>query len=599
MKNSSIRWFASLVIGLIAWPFAHAQTIDVHRPFPDLVETMAACQHRPQGPELSVESLTLDVGRTVRRRVTRAAAAADVDRFFHLLEHGYCGYGFFSRENDFSAAREDILAGLRARENWPTHDLAELIRRHLGFVTDCHLKLGHVQFAGHQDFWAVPDLDLTERDGRLCIANDEKGPVIESVNGRAPEEFVFRSLDAAGLSAQVLGTLSTTEPRPLHVVTRTDGVTSEHRYRLTRSPYNRWDLFRFFRLGGIPVVRMATFSDHHVEEIEHFLSTADSLRGEPCVIVDLRGNGGGNTRWAKEWIRRFTGQTPQLHQLLTELVSRTSLVGQANYFVWLAAGPGRAISDQLADQRARLADRISDFDESGGLPYWRDPYILDRRPIPNESTLVVVTDAAVASAGEGFLSYLHDQVENVVLVGENTRGALIFGHMTAHRLPGSGLLAFLPVKLNLPLDMKMREGRGYDPDYWVPAAAALNHAVAAIRAGTIPTAQPLPPAVLATEFAPESPPRLSRGQLRRTLQLVTVILAGIVFGVANRRRGPVLFALSAAVLVTAGIIGFAGNLPARWIALLGGVGHGIVAGAKLWKAKRPSIPPGTGTNLPG
>jgi len=158
--------------------------------------------------------------------------------------------------------------------------------------------------------------------------------------------------------------------------------------------------------------------------------------------------------------------------------------------------------------------------------------------------------------------------------------------MSAHRLPGSGLLAFIPVKLNLPLDLTMREERGFDPDYWVPADDALNCAVAAIRSGTIPTAKPLPQAVLATEFVPESPPRFSRAQMRRSLQVVAVLMAVVAFGIANRRRGPIVFVLSAAVLVIAATIGFAGNPPARWLALLGGAGHGVLAGYKGWRMHR-------------
>ncbi len=42
------------------------------------------------------------------------------------------------------------------------------------------------------------------------------------------------------------------------------------------------------------------------------------------------------------------------------------------------------------------------------------------------------------------------------------------------------------------------------PDLWVPAADAVNYAVAAVRQGTITTSQPLPPAMLQQDFVPES-----------------------------------------------------------------------------------------------
>jgi hypothetical protein len=448
------------------------------------------------------------------------------------------------------------------------------------------LKLGHVQFAEHQDFWFFPDMELTERSGRFYAGSGPDERVIVSVNGGDAEGFVFRSLSPAGLPVHVLGTLSPAEPEPLTVTTEAGGVASTQQYPLKRSPYNRSGLFRSFRLGGIPVVRISTFSDHHVKYLDGFLRTADELRGEPCVIVDLRGNGGGNTRWPKEWIGRFTGHTPELHQVLSELVSRTALVGQSNYMAWLAAGPGRGIEDYMAGERDRLAARLKNFEKGGARPYWRAPVVPPRPRIPNETTLIVIIDAEVASAGEGFVSYLYGQVDNVVLVGENTRGAVTFGHLTAHRLPNSGLIARLPVKLNVQLDKKMREERGFEPDHWVPARDALNRAVAAVRAGTIPTVKPLQPEVLAAEFVPESPRRFSRAETRRFLQIAVVIISGTLVGFVNRRRGGWIFALLAVGLVVGGLIGFDSNPQARVLALLLGGANAAVAAYKLLQPRR-------------
>jgi hypothetical protein len=534
---------------------------------------MTRWRHFPAGPELSAEALRLDPSERPPRSISSADAAMDVERFFYLLEHGYCGYGYFGRRGSFDAARAAILQDLDAGERWSPEELVERIRHHLGFIVDCHLKLDRVTFAGHDDFWFAQNSVVP-------------GQKVVSVNGTDPEAFLFDSLDEKGRAVTILGTLALSEPEPLRVETQEDGVVSAQSRRLHQSEYKGSELFRYFRLGGIPVVRIRTFSDHHTEQIDGFLQTADELRGEPCVIVDIRGNGGGNTRWPKEWIRRLTGQAPDLNQVLSELVSRTALVGQANYLAWLAAGPGSAISEQLERQREELYAEVERFDSQGARPYWGTAYVPPKQPIANETTIVVIIDRAVASSGEGLISYLQNQVENVVLVGENTRGALCFGHVTAHRLPHSKLIAFLPVKLNVPLDLEWREQHGFDPDYWVPAADALNRAVAAIRAGTIPTVKPLSQAVLETEFVPERLPIFTRAEVRRYLQIVAVILVGLVVGIANRKRGAALFVLLAAGLSVAGLVGFDGNPAARALALLLALVNATVAGDKLWRSRR-------------
>jgi hypothetical protein len=157
--------------------------------------------------------------------------------------------------------------------------------------------------------------------------------------------------------------------------------------------------------------------------------------------------------------------------------------------------------------------------------------------------------------------------------------------MSAHRLPESGLLVRLPVKLNAPLDGEFREELGFEPDWWVPAGDALNRAVAAIRAGTIATVQPLPAAVLATDFVPEKPPLISRGERRRLVQIAVVLLAGPIVLLANRRRYPLPFAALAGGLLAGGVLGFGGNEPAQLLALALGAVYGGYAGLLAWRRR--------------
>jgi hypothetical protein len=73
------------------------------------------------------------------------------------------------------------------------------------------------------------------------------------------------------------------------------------------------------------------------------------------------------------------------------------------------------------------------------------------------------------------------QVENVVLAGENTKGCLTFGNISAHQLPHARLVVQLPIKSGFSLDL-LRRG-GIAPDLWVPAADAVVCVVAAVRIG--------------------------------------------------------------------------------------------------------------------
>jgi len=50
-----------------------------------------------------------------------------------------------------------------------------------------------------------------------------------------------------------------------------------------------------------------------------------------------------------------------------------------------------------------------------------------------------------------------------------------------------GFLEFLAILTEI--DLEFREEKGFFPDLWIPAEDAVNYAVAAVRKGTITTAQ--------------------------------------------------------------------------------------------------------------
>ena len=93
-------------------------------------------------------------------------------------------------------------------------------------------------------------------------------------------------------------------------------------------------------------------------------------------------------------------------------------------------------------------------------------------------------------------------------------------------LPHSGLMVRLPVNFGLFPDLVFREERGLEPDYWVPAADAVNRAVAAVRRGTIPTPRRTPAQWRTAEFVPEDPDHRAAERSRRRWILVGIFVAG-------------------------------------------------------------------------
>ena len=96
---------------------------------------------------------------------------------------------------------------------------------------------------------------------------------------------------------------------------------------LQRSDFAHYsnDLFREDTIGGIPVIRVRSFSDHHADALNPFVETASAHRGEPVIIVDSRGNGGGNEARLIRWIQGLTGQRAEPVFIFSELHSKTTM----------------------------------------------------------------------------------------------------------------------------------------------------------------------------------------------------------------------------------------------------------------------------------
>ena len=134
-----------------------------------------------------------------------------------------------------------------------------------------------------------------------------------------------------------LGTLSKAEPAPLALaaVARMMGRNAGFEIALQRSDFAYYsdDVFREDNLGGIPVLRVRCFASHQ-DELNRFVETAHAHKGEPVIVVDVRGNGGGNEKWPIQWIQGLTGRRAESVFITSELHSKTTMAGRANMFAY-------------------------------------------------------------------------------------------------------------------------------------------------------------------------------------------------------------------------------------------------------------------------
>jgi len=515
----------------------------------EVEDAVSRIQYVPDEEDLPFEALEMEPDPKIPPFISTEKAAEDVERLFYLLENGYSGYGYFLNVGSFDEAKAGILQGLRRQPIWNSEELSSLIRGHLSFLRDRHLEIGGKKYSSHLDFWYDTGFELRENSGEYFFTSEGTEYTVVSINGGSPDGYVFPSLNADGGIMFRMGVLSYSSPKPLELRARNGQEARQWKVKLSRSQPRYSGIYEEKTVGGVPVVRIRSFGDHPKEYIDAFLASASRFKGAPCLIVDIRGNGGGNEAWPKQWITRFTGYQPDRVQVFTELISETAMIGRSNSYA-------RALHNVPELSQQGYPAKVEEFrgyaeslDGGEFTPYWWPYVVPEPQEIHSPTTLIVLVDANVYSSGEGFISYLH-QVENVVLVGENSGGALTYGQMSHHRLPNSQMLVSLPTSLNVFVDLEYREEKGFLPDLWVPAEDALNYAVAAVREGTIATSQSYREEISGVAFIPEEP--TMRDRVFGLLPVIAAVLYGVVFVYFNRQRGMYFFILSGVVMAALG-----------------------------------------------
>jgi hypothetical protein len=289
-------------------------------------------QYLPIDEPLQYTDLEMEMNFNKPLFITKAAAKEDTERLFYLLENGYAGYGYFNKDNLFQEGKNAILSEIETKIVLTSSDLSTIFYKHLNFLHDCHLKIGDQIYKTHLDYWYNTEYEFTKENQEYTLTFEDKVYKVTTINNQSPDDFLHPSFNSEGESIYQIGMLSRTSPEISELLTESNGETERCSVTLENTKHVYSELYMEKVIGGVPVVRIRTFSDQHIKYITEFLECATKYRDSPCLIVDIRGNGGGNTAYARQWITRYTGEAPVLPQIYTELVSETSMMGRSNYF---------------------------------------------------------------------------------------------------------------------------------------------------------------------------------------------------------------------------------------------------------------------------
>jgi hypothetical protein len=399
--------------------------------------------------------------------LTKAEAIEDARFFEFFIAHGYAATQYLAPGVDFGASFKRIKGELATRDTWTVGALLDLFAPILkDDAQDGHMSLllgkKYVSGGTHWGAYVFADRAMAATSASACT-------LPKNAKFLADQSFVF----GAGSNVK--------QP----VILARDALTSitcngTARGLVALTPSSR-PVTRFSQRvldASTYYIGMPDFATTHPGLTETFIASADTAKTYASIVLDLRGNPGGDPGYFFQWAHRLGAKGHLVIPALAHVSSFAADAMQNNYFEHLLHMPGldAQLRQSYADAIAPLKKAIKRDLALGDVARW-EPADLNATPfevpLPGtfEGNIRILVDDRCYSACE-MVTYLARQMQNVSVLSESNTGGLVRGgDATPFVMPNSTLLAFVPTGIVARPDTYATEGAGFAPDVWLDAAA--------------------------------------------------------------------------------------------------------------------------------
>lgn len=411
--------------------------------------------------------------------LTKEEAISDVNFLFNALKYSYAGYIYFGGDEIWSNAKNKIIDSINSYEDKITlKDLEKILFNNLSFVQDGHFSINFNFPLQKSNFYYSEEFEIKEDKQGYYINLSNNKWYIKSINNDSNvKDYIKLSLNKNGELCNYIGILnkanyfgrikvvlsSANEEQIIYVkLTKSNGIS--HLDQITGYDYEE--------ISGIPIFTMRRMYnvDSNDNSVELFAESANKAKNEDVIIIDIRGNIGGNDFGINEWFKNFTGKTPNK---TSTLISLTSLLN--NTLIKRAFGENTttkntqdSISESTLSQRSNLLELANCNENKWYIEKLENK---DDSLIKNNTKVFVLIDNHTASSGETFVRLLKN-IENVIFVGTNTSGLGISDATNECILPNSKITVIYGSNLRLYNDFT--EGIGFESDIWINSNDSLD-----------------------------------------------------------------------------------------------------------------------------
>jgi len=409
--------------------------------------------------------------------ITYDETDVELDFLLQYMRYSFALYAYRGGDDVFiplfDTIKEEILAS-GSDNRIRTDTYIDILRTNiLPAVGDIHTYIGSMNydemFPEKRYYSYTNDLYFFEKDTNGFFCNmDNVTYRLQSNNGQLPEQYLKPGILENGTIAYILwlytnDTDSDIISCPLSLRDES-GQIVEKDMPLAKvldhlsdkeTIYSLTETEDYFYLRNSSLMSIA----RNMDSLNQMVADAAKIRGEKPVIIDLRGHNGGNDYYALFWLLKFKNLSKVQGLFIPMPGVSYDLKTQTIETLW---------NGKIAGSVARpgLVSRY----KNGGNPLH----------MQNDTPIFVIIDRGCGSSGEWFTSHL-SRLDNIVIVGENTKGMTIGGNQCTVILPVSRYKATFSVGVSVNSDLRDLEGYGLSPDIYAPPGEALERVIAMIR----------------------------------------------------------------------------------------------------------------------
>lgn len=382
--------------------------------------------------------------------IYREQMEEDIAVLEYILTHIYSGKDYLKKKGiNISEKLNDAKTIIKSHNRMNKVGFFDLLCSTLNEVKDSHLvfSLPHLQkthrFCVHNTVYFSKIVLQKEGDRYVVVQSND----VSVKNGdiiTATDECIFKTTNDLLLygvlsEKPIQGAICICEGKEIHL-----SVSPVPEKQM--SDDKLWSYHKYNDIDIITISRLTTFNADEEHEMEHLIALGKECRSSQKIILDLRGNRGGNSEFARRFIENLNGNA-RLNLNYAKLNTQASRLAELSHY-----------ADNLGNynelRKGIILDPISKWQLSEQQPIAEAQY---------KNKLVVLTDRNTASSAEIMLKCIKDNIPQSVIIGENTSGTLNTGDVRYFYLPNSLIFLNVPTAIFAGI---FEEGTGFYPDIW-------------------------------------------------------------------------------------------------------------------------------------